>query len=129
METVKEKLVRILDDYWEVTMTVEDVADVLISNGVTIDTDTNVGDKWVSVAERLPEEADSIFAKFYGTEKWDNAMFRKYSDNVIVCIEYEDGTRRSGVARTLDGKWNLKGVWKMKVTHWMPLPQPPKEVQ
>lgn len=47
METVKEKLVRILDDYWEVTMTVEDVADVLISNGVTIATGTNVGDKWV----------------------------------------------------------------------------------
>jgi hypothetical protein len=40
-------------------MTVEDVADVLISNGATIATDTN--GKWVSVYERLPEESlDSV---------------------------------------------------------------------
>lgn len=115
------------------------VAEYLLQNGVTIQECgmdckncwktklVNPVQEWVSVDERLPEESDSMFAKYYGTEKWSNAMFRKRSDDVIVCIEYEDGSIRTGVARTLDGKWNLKGVWKMKVTHWMPLPAPPRE--
>lgn len=32
---------------------------------------------WIPVSERLPEEHDSIFMRFYGTEKWKEGMFKK----------------------------------------------------
>lgn len=53
---------------------------------------------------------------------------KKTSDEVIVCIEFEDGTRKTTVAKTHDGIWKLDTrILKMKVTHWMPLPELPKE--
>ena len=55
-------------------------------------------------------------------------MWEKTSDEVIVCIEFEDGTRKTTVAKTHDGIWKLDTrILKMKVTHWMPLPELPKE--
>ena len=32
---------------------------------------------WIPVSERLPEEHDSIFAKFKGTDNWKRGMFEK----------------------------------------------------
>lgn len=32
---------------------------------------------WIPVKERLPEEHDSIFAKFKGTDNWKRGMFEK----------------------------------------------------
>lgn len=32
---------------------------------------------WIPVSERLPEEHDSIFAKFKGTNNWKRGMFEK----------------------------------------------------
>ena len=52
METVKEKLAILFNDYWGVTMTVEELVNVFVSNGVTIATDTDVGDKLVKTRER-----------------------------------------------------------------------------
>lgn len=103
METVKEKLVRILDDYWEVTMTVEDVADVLIGNGVTIP-------EWVSVEERLPEYDEEVLAWCYWYEKYQ--------------------TLKCHYSSHLKGRWftTVAGQEVYSVTHWMPLPQPPKGV-
>ena len=96
-------------------------ADHLIANGVTVQ-------KWVPVTERLPEEHDSIFAKLHGTKKWMPAMFRTISDNVLVCVEYKDGARKTEVTHTKDGEWNLAilHLQGKRVTHWMPLPEPPK---
>ena len=102
METVKEKLVRILDDYWEVTMTVEDVADVLIGNGVTMQ-------EWVSVDERSPNEEELELSPFH--------LF-------VVCCNgevYDAVYTGAYFAR--------RGMRLYGVTHWMPLPQPPKGVQ
>ena len=97
----------------------EYLADHLIANDVTVQ-------RWIPVTERLPEEHDSIFAKFFGTERWINGMFRTTSNDVIACVEYEDGTRDIRTMRTIDGKWNFKGMGGKKTTHWMPLPEPPK---
>lgn len=33
---------------------------------------------WIPVSERLPEEHDSIFAKFKGTDNWKRGMFEKH---------------------------------------------------
>lgn len=82
---------------------------------------------WIPVTERLPEEHDSIFSNLYGTGDWISPMFRKISKDVIGCLEYEDGSREVKVLHTRDGQWAQTTVWRGTVTHWMPLPQPPKE--
>lgn len=90
-------------------------------------TDTNNG--WIPVEDGLPEEHDSIFAKFKGTDMWSNAMFEKSSDKVNVTFEFEDGTRKSGTSYTIDGKWECeKGncAVKRKVIAWSSLPEPYK---
>ena len=85
-------------------------------------------DKWISVDDAMPAEKNSILAKLKGTDKWNSIMWEKTSDEVIVCIEFEDGTRKTTVAKTHDGIWKLDTrILKMKVTHWMPLPELPKE--
>ena len=83
---------------------------------------------WISVEDRLPEEHDSIFAKAYGTKRWTDGMFRTISDEVLACVAFEDGHKVTMTLRTHDGAWALSSVHRGHVTHWMPLPEPPKEV-
>lgn len=79
---------------------------------------------WIPCSERLPEEHDSMFAKFKGTENWGSAMFEKVSDDVNVTVEFENGARKTKTLHTVDGKWNggQRGV-KFKVVAWQPLPE------
>ena len=86
--------------------------------------------EWIHVSEKLPEEHDSIYAKLYGTDKWNDAFWRTKSKDVLVTIEYEDGTRIVESSHTTDGKWALgkrATLSKYKVVAWMPLPNPYKE--
>ena len=81
-------------------------------------------DNWIPVSERLPEEHDSIFARFKGTDKWDDAMFEKISDSVNVTVEFECGARETKVSCTVDGKWRCeKEPVKKTVIAWQPLPE------
>ena len=124
---VKEKLVELLQDennpvwrWFPNNMAMMQLADYLISNGVTVQ-------DWVSVKDRLPDEHESLFARYKGTDKWRNAMFTTISDRVIVCAEYENGKRIVKTANTVDGVWKVKDILcPCKVTHWMPIPEPPK---
>lgn len=84
---------------------------------------------WIPVSERLPEEHDSMFAKWYGTPLWQPGMFRTTSGDVLVCVEFGEGSRVVSTARTNAGEWNISSIFSGKVTHWMPLPEPPKEVR
>ena len=86
----------------------DSIADHLLANGVTFATDNHVGGKWIPVTERLPEtggsylvytERGSVYASHFYTEK-------KFA---------------SGYVR--EASWSQRG--KVKVTHWMPLPEPP----
>ena len=54
----------------------------------------------------MPQEHESIFNKFFGTERWNEHMFRTCSDCVDVTFEYPDGTRSVETAKTRDGKWS-----------------------
>ena len=82
------------------------VAKDLIANGVTFATDTNDGSKWISVEDGMPEPM-----------VWVLCACRA---NIIEVLRYD---------RNIDG-WGTaglnRGYMKSFVTHWMPLPEPPK---
>jgi hypothetical protein len=79
------------------------LADYLISNGVTMQ-------QWIPVSERLPEKTGS-----YIVQSETGAVFtnRFYAGEILA----------NGCCGPV--KWAAKG--KKKITHWMPLPKPPKE--
>lgn len=84
--------------------------------------------EWIPVSERLPEEHDSVFAKLYGTDKWESRCWRRTSNRVIATIKYNDGTVIVKEAFTHDGEWTVeKRNINCKVIAWMPLPKPYKE--
>ena len=87
---------------------IEKIADHLIANGVTF------GDKWIPVTERLPvdEELVLILCK-------NGAMFVGYCGK-----QYVDFERRWRIKTALN---STKLLNLGRVTHWMPLPEPPKE--
>lgn len=101
-----------------------------MSNSMDLLTDlANKADslEWIPVSERLPDEHDSIFAKSYGTDKWDNMFWRTTSNRVIATIKYNDGTVIVKEAFTHDGEWTVeKENINRKVIAWMPLPNPYK---
>lgn len=104
MMDVREKLVELIESarYWG-SNTSEEIADHLISNGVTVQ-------EWISVKDRLPEDSNDGFA-----------------DAVLVT----DGFVQH-MAYFVGGEWRFAESGEIKepmwyrITHWMPLPQPPK---
>ena len=110
---VREKLIELLDRFvFDEWYSNDDIADKLISNGVTVQ-------EWISVNERLPIEESKAHE-----QEW----CEEYPE-FIVMIE------RGRVPTTLyfdleNNKWfRINTALKReeyKVTHWMPLPQPPK---
>lgn len=81
----------------------EKVADHLIANGVTLDKDeSKISSKWIPVTERLPERMKDVL------------VIRMHGDPDIEFLFY-------------DGTWVGDTEGKKDVTHWMPLPEPPKE--
>ncbi len=123
---MREKLIELLETvvspkdvlcYGEVLVSTGRVADHLIANGVTFATDNNVGHKWIPVTERLPESKTKILV--YGGNEliWVNGV-NKPMPSVYT-----------GYMRGLDEGWFTWNEQKyiVNVTHWMPLPQAPKE--
>ena len=83
---------------------------------------------WIPVKERLPEEHDSIFAKFKGTNNWKRGMFEKTSKYVIATVVFDDGTVLVEQAHTTDGIWRTdKKFLGGTVVAWMDYPEPYKE--
>ena len=78
----------------------EDVADHLISNGITVQ-------EWISVKDRLPE-----------------------AGGYVVCIAKRNPFSRfmPMVARIVKNGWvnPITEQYISEVTHWMPIPRPPK---
>ena len=110
--TDREKLIKILqygmDKYFLLKFEAEIFADLLIANGVTFATDTNDGGKWIK-ADQPPED-------------WKGEG--GYLTNYYVYTP-EDGVDIGNYMKPAD-KWLCMGI-PCNVTHWMPLPEPPKE--
>ena len=78
-------------------VSVENAANILIDNGVTVQ-------EWISVTERLPESG---------------------KESVLIALRW--GGVDIGLCE--DGRWRSEFVNEYEdgeVTHWMPLPKPPK---
>lgn len=64
--------------------------------------------KWISVDERLPG----------------------YNAGMRFIVSRDDGTVKEGRFEVSNGRWyelTAEGLWKIEVTHWMPMPDSPKE--
>ena len=105
---VREKLIEILKqapfegkvlDEWWWEEKIKRIADHLISNGVTVQ-------EWISVDDRLPEEKVDCIVRYQ----------HAYCDT--------DGYWAIGMCFYDGEKFQFNLAYK--VTHWMPLPQPPK---
>ena len=106
---VREKLVeilkqapfegRVLDEWW-FEEKIKNIADHLISNGVTVQ-------EWISVDDRLPEPFVSVLVHMPGEEPFPT-VHEGFISN--------DGIWQSAMFRREPGE----------VTHWQPMPQPPK---
>lgn len=79
------------------------LVDYLLTNGVTFDEDINVPTKWIPVTERLPEECKDVL------------VYRITGCEVDSCVSHPKAY------------WSYDPVSQYPVTHWMPLPEPPKE--
>jgi hypothetical protein len=79
--------------------------------GMTDAKDTNVPSKWIPVTERLPERFVDVLCYF--PEK-------DYGSPIMV--DYNESTEEETACFASEFKWG-------KVTHWVPLPEPPKEVE
>lgn len=71
---------------------------------------------WIKCSDKMPEEYESAYSSI------------KRSDYVLVVEAHQNGERTVGIARTLDGTWDVMVYPPCTVTHWMPYPEPPKEV-
>ena len=80
------------------------MADHLIAKGVTFAKDNNVPSKWIPVTERLPDA-------------WVDVLSCDRNKNLTVdCVDK-------------NGKWYSEYTDLEEVTHWMPLPEAPKDQQ
>ena len=97
---VREKLVELIGEAIELYPSErEELADGLIAHGVTVQ-------EWISVDDRLPEEKANCIVYYQ----------HAYCDN--------DGYWEIGICFNDGEKFQINPAYK--VTHWMPLPQPPK---
>ena len=104
MMNVREKLVELLTGFYGCDPMYYNVdalaiADHLVNNGVTVQ-------EWVSVNDRLPEEKVDCIVHYK----------HAYCDN--------DGYWAIGMCFYDGEKFQFNSAYK--VTHWMPMPEPPK---
>lgn len=78
--------------------------------------DSQAVDGWISVKDELPEE---------------HADEHQYEFEQFLCSTVWDDVRMVGFGTRIgDDKphfWSGNSIWDDWVTHWMPLPEPPKE--
>ena len=107
---VREKLVGLLDRFvYDDWYSNGEIAEKLIANGVTVQ-------EWISVDDRLPDN-----------KEYDWVLAQVVEDNgymhVPKVMEYRQ-SKNDWFEETYG--WISKHNGLFTVTHWMPLPEPPK---
>ena len=91
-----------------------DIADHIIANGVTVQ-------EWIPVTERLPERDKEVLLIVHG---WEDRLY------YTGCLHRQEAERSwmTGIeSKASDWKiWGFSYLREPIVTHWMPLPDPPK---
>jgi hypothetical protein len=111
---VREKLVELIEkasyecdegtrDLWDMRQVADGIADFLIANGVTVQ-------EWISVEDRLPDTECLAVSMLTGPA---------YKEMLVGYVA-EASNWDTGYECESDGEI------LPNVTHWMPLPQPPK---
>jgi hypothetical protein len=90
-----------------------DFADHLLANGVTFATGTNDGGKWTSVGDSLPNTDSPVLVWIADKEEPKPIGFG------FASFQEQRATDIDGNILTPQGMF--------LVTHWMPMPEPPKE--
>ena len=110
---VREKLIDLLTGHSiDTQQDVEYVADHLIMNGVTVQ-------EWISVKDRLPDNKEHDWVLAQVVE--DNGYM-----HIPRVMEYRQ-LKNDWFEETYGWLSEHNGLFS--VTHWMPLPEPPKEVE
>ena len=93
----------------------DSMADHIISSGVTVQ-------EWISAKDRLPEKKGAFLVYVKTKNKWCGYIKTTW---FTPCYEgVEDHMQGKQVWYDYDSDW---GDYEVRdVTHWMPLPQPPK---
>ena len=102
------------DKFWE-DLTDKEKAKVLnyLLSSPTVDVEEIIREEWVSVEERLPEEWKPVLGMV--------AIFELPEEPIIDTMIYIGNIAGEDKWRVC---WN-HDMLESKVTHWMPLPEPP----
>ena len=107
---IREKLVELIFDSLcrhidKSCKLAENIADDLISNGVTVQ-------EWISVKDRLPEDEG-----WYLVYTTPNRGYKSINKAMFCKV---------GAGDNFETYWRGTGGHWENITHWMPLPNPPK---
>ena len=121
---VREKLVELLKSvlpnfrnnmaYWG-EKPIYEFADCLLANGVTVQ-------EWISVDDRLPEDSGYYLVVY--RDKYNGSISIAF-DMYVKCNVGEWWESEFACDITKQFLWATR-LQEQEVTHWMPLPQPPK---
>ena len=131
---VREKLVELLQDennpvwrWFPNNATMEQLADYLINSGVTVQEDCK---ECAEATQNCIVKLQEQIAEFRSVQEWIPVTERLPEESGMYIITANDGhaQRVSFVQWQKKNRiWNLTGArsyWR--VTHWQPMPQPPK---
>lgn len=113
---MREKLIELIEQAYYCSIL--ELADHLIANGVTIQ-------KWIPVTERLPDKDGRylVAKRIFNNSIWQEvASFAKDGRKVD---NYDFHSEWKNVWYYYDSEWGHITIGS--VTHWMPLPEAPKE--
>jgi len=79
--------------------------------------------KWISVKDKLPDK-EGLYLCFDGDDNY-------YLGDYMLCGEYyqmdDEGNNRKILENNIFMTGDDSGDYKIEVTHWMELPEPPKD--
>lgn len=114
---VKEKLIKLLEEPCGGLYPACELADYLLSNGITMQ-------KWISVKDRLPNKDGAYLVATNGVSGLQNVKTRWFTKDGEMVDAY-DLAGQKDVWYLYDSECGYVSI--NSVTHWMPLPEPPKE--